>query len=131
MKRNYYTNFVKLIQTFNYRGDHLSTTYTHVLWSTRARREHLLATKYFACCCERCADPTELGSHLGTLKCPCEKGLVTPSDPLKPDSDWSCNVCPGILSSDEVAQLTDRLAEEVDAAMSVPDKGILTDLLFR
>ncbi|RLU24825.1 hypothetical protein DMN91_002915 [Ooceraea biroi] len=27
------------------KGEHLSTMYTHALWSTRARREHLLATK--------------------------------------------------------------------------------------
>ncbi|OXU18589.1 hypothetical protein TSAR_001821 [Trichomalopsis sarcophagae] len=76
-------------------GDHLSTTYTHVLWATRVRREHLLATKYFSCRCERCADPTEL------------------------------------LSAGEVAQLTDRLGEEVDAAMSAADKDIMSDLLFR
>lgn len=114
-----------------YRGEHLSTTYTHVLWSTRSRREHLLATKYFECECDRCADPTELGSHLGTIRCPCEKGFVTPNDPLKPESDWSCDVCPGVLSGGEVAQLVDRLGEEVEAAMSAPDKAILSDLLFR
>lgn len=113
------------------RGDHLSTTYTHVLWSTRVRREHLLATKYFLCKCERCADPTELGSHLGTLKCPCEKGVVTADDPLNPETDWSCNFCPGVLSSAEVAQLTERLGEEVDAAMSVADREIMSDLLMR
>ncbi|XP_001601934.2 SET domain-containing protein SmydA-8 [Nasonia vitripennis] len=113
------------------KADHLSTTYTHVLWATRVRREHLLATKYFSCRCERCADPTELGSHLGTLKCPCEKGFVTPDDPLNPETDWSCKDCPGVLSAGEVAQLTDRLGEEVDAAMSAADKDIMSDLLFR
>ncbi|KAJ8680302.1 hypothetical protein QAD02_016089 [Eretmocerus hayati] len=113
------------------RGDHLSTTYTHVLWSTRARHEHLRETKYFSCICSRCADPTELGSHLGSLKCPCGKGWMTPEQPLQPDSDWSCDQCPGMLSSSEVLQLTDRLSEEVDAAMSVADKSIMSDLLFR
>ncbi|XP_023316934.1 protein msta-like [Trichogramma pretiosum] len=113
------------------KGEHLSTSYTHVLWSTRMRREHLLSTKYFTCKCKRCADPTELDSHVGTLKCPCGKGYVTPDHPLKPDSDWSCKQCPGLLSAGEVAQLTDRLGEEVEAAMSVPQKDIMTDLLMR
>ncbi|CAB0029675.1 unnamed protein product [Trichogramma brassicae] len=86
--------------------------------------------RYFTCKCKS-ADPTELDSHVGTLKCPCGKGYVTPDHPLKPDSDWSCKKCPGLLSAGEVAQLTDRLGEEVEAAMSVPQKDIMTDLLMR
>ncbi|XP_011494674.1 PREDICTED: protein msta, isoform B-like [Ceratosolen solmsi marchali] len=113
------------------KGEHISTTYTHVLWSTRLRQEHLLMTKYFTCHCERCADPTELGSNLGTLKCICKNGFVTSSDPLEPDADWACDACPGVLSSAEVAQLTNRLAEEVEAAMTVPVKDIMVDLLRR
>ncbi|XP_014208289.1 protein msta-like [Copidosoma floridanum] len=113
------------------KGEHLSTTYTHALWSTRSRREHLRATKYFACKCERCSDRTELGSHMGSLKCPCGNGWMTPEEPLAENSEWSCDKCPGVLSTKEVAQLFDRLGEEVEAAMSGPDTEILTDLLFR
>lgn len=42
-------------------GEHISTMYTHCLWGTQARREHLKETKYFDCHCKRCLDPTELG----------------------------------------------------------------------
>ncbi|CAD6236824.1 GSCOCG00008250001-RA-CDS [Cotesia congregata] len=114
------------------KGEHISTTYTHVLWSTRARREHLLATKYFACHCERCKDPTELKSHLGTLKCTCGSGLVLPRDPLDLETEWFCDSCPGrTLTSVEVMQLTERLGEEVETAMASAKESVLRDLLSR
>ena len=101
------------------------------MWSTRMRRGHLRETKYFSCKCERCADPSELGSHMSTLKCQCGEGLYMANDPLNPEADWSCNACPGIIGTDEVFLLVDRLGEEVEAAMSVPDIEIMSELLFR
>lgn len=35
------------------KGDHITTSYTHVLWGTQARRQHLWETKYFMCTCPR------------------------------------------------------------------------------
>lgn len=35
------------------KGDHITTSYTHVLWGTQARRKHLWETKYFWCTCPR------------------------------------------------------------------------------
>ncbi|KAK0178632.1 hypothetical protein PV327_007508 [Microctonus hyperodae] len=115
----------------SYTGEHFTTTYTHVLWATRARREHLLATKYFACSCDRCKDPTELNSNIGTLKCPCGPGLILAKDPLDINSEWSCNSCPGVLTSMEVHQLTERLGEEVENAMTTAKATVLSDLLSR
>ncbi|EFN78851.1 SET domain-containing protein SmydA-8 [Harpegnathos saltator] len=117
--------------TFIKKGEHLSTMYTHALWSTRARREHLLATKYFSCRCERCADPTELGAHLGSLQCPCKNGLMLADDPLNPDTEWSCTACPGTVTSAEVAQLSDKLEEEVTGVMRKATAHTLSDLLSR
>ena len=105
--------------------------YTHALWATRPRREHLRTTKYFECHCQRCIDPTELGSHLGTLKCLCGSGLVLPNDPLDTEADWSCTVCPGILSASQVIELTERIADDVEAAMSIAKQDSLRDLLSR
>ncbi|XP_043260854.1 SET domain-containing protein SmydA-8-like isoform X2 [Colletes gigas] len=83
------------------KGDHLSTMYTHALWATMARRAHLRETKYFSCHCKRCADPTELGTHLGTL------------------------------TASEVMQFTGKLEEDVDEAMAEARKDKLIDLLSR
>ncbi|KYN08068.1 Protein msta, isoform B [Cyphomyrmex costatus] len=113
------------------KGEHLSTMYTHALWSTRARREHLLTTKYFACRCKRCADPTELGTHLGTLNCPCKNGLILPNDPLNPNTNWSCDTCPGTITSAEIAELTHRLEEEVVEVMKQATEYTLSELLSR
>jgi hypothetical protein len=54
---------------FKSRGEHIATMYTHALWGTQARREHLTATKYFSCRCKRCSDPTELGTNTSGLRC--------------------------------------------------------------
>ncbi|CAD1474990.1 unnamed protein product, partial [Heterotrigona itama] len=113
------------------KGDHLSTMYTHALWTTKARRAHLLETKYFSCHCKRCADPTELGTHFGTLKCPHDNGFVLPEDPLNNDSQWGCNLCPGILTASEVMQFIDKLEEDVDEVMYQPNKDKLINLLSR
>lgn len=116
---------------FTYRGEHLSTMYTHALWATRARRTHLLETKYFSCRCERCSDPTELGTHLGTLKCPHDNGFILPKDSLDFESEWGCNLCPGLLTASEVLQFTAKLEEDVDEVMIQASKNTLIDLLSR
>lgn len=114
------------------KGEHLSMMYTHPLWSTKNRRQHLLSTKYFSCSCERCADPTELGTHLSTLKCPVDGGFLLPKDPLDFETEWSCDSCPGTLKADELGFL-EELEEKVEEAMEVATPNItrLTDLLSR
>lgn len=113
------------------KGEHISTMYTHALWATRARRAHLLDTKYFSCHCKRCSDATELGTHLGTLKCPQDDGLILPKDPLDINSNWQCDSCAGILSADEVTDLTLRLEDEVEDAMADAKMDGLVELLSR
>ncbi|KAE9539884.1 hypothetical protein AGLY_005136, partial [Aphis glycines] len=51
----------------------------HTLWCTRDRRRHLSAAKCFVCACARCADPEELGTHLGSAACGgrCSGGVAT------------------------------------------------------
>ncbi len=41
--------------------------YTHSLWGTHSRREHLYNAKKFWCECPRCGDPTEFGTDFSTL----------------------------------------------------------------
>lgn len=53
------------------------------------------ASRYFKCFCDRCQDPSELGSHLSTLKCPkCESdsGFMMQQNPTQEDSPWRCNI---------------------------------------
>lgn len=100
-------------------GDHITTMYTHCLWGTQARREHLRETKYFDCQCQRCKDPTELGSYLSALKCigtdgePCG-GTQLPINPIDDKTEWTCDSCPVKLSNEEVCFLVNGIGEEVD-----------------
>ncbi|KAG0727633.1 SET domain-containing protein SmydA-8, isoform A [Chionoecetes opilio] len=73
------------------------STYTHILSATTERRKHLRYGKFFDCACERCADPTELGTHFGALKCsqPGCGGSIVSTDPLLATNDaaWACDRC--------------------------------------
>lgn len=65
------------------KGQEILLSYTHTLAPTLFRRAHLREGKFFDCSCPRCSDPTELGTHLSTLKCgKCDNGWVLSSDPL-------------------------------------------------
>lgn len=45
---------------------------------TFERRAHLRKGKYFLCTCARCEDPTELGTHLCSVRCTnCSAGLCS------------------------------------------------------
>ncbi|XP_038222452.1 SET domain-containing protein SmydA-8 [Zerene cesonia] len=72
-------------------GDILYLSYTHALAPTLTRREYLLESKFFNCECERCADPTEMGTHLSTLKCSkCDNGVIISNNSLDNDAEWNC-----------------------------------------
>lgn len=106
------------------KGEVLTTSYTHVLWPTQLREEHLRETKYFTCKCERCSDPTELGTNFSTLRCigtdesPCN-GFQIPTNPTAlSGNEWACNKCPVRVSSDNVNMITGRMSEEIDHVLA-------------
>lgn len=39
------------------KGQEITTTYTHSMWPTPLRQNHLLTSKQFLCTCDRCCDP--------------------------------------------------------------------------
>lgn len=101
------------------KGEHLKTSYTHTLWGTFARRDHLLQNKYFKCKCERCSDKTELGTYFSALKCfgteiaRCN-GVQLPLDPLDDKTEWGCDSCPITITTEQVLGLMGQMQEEVD-----------------
>merc|ERR1712117_497790 len=76
--------------------------YTAFITGTSFRRKKLFKNWYFKCSCDRCSDPTELGSHLSTVLCPkCDHvsvtgdqvtGVMTQTNPLQEDSPWKCSL---------------------------------------
>ncbi|XP_054267865.1 histone-lysine N-methyltransferase set-18-like isoform X1 [Macrosteles quadrilineatus] len=103
------------------KGQDVTLMYTHMLWTTQARREHLRNTKYFDCCCPRCSDPTELGTYINALRCLSETsqgnvcgGYQYPKNPLDNNCVWSCDRCPMFLTSQEVCELISSLDVQVE-----------------
>ncbi|BES87956.1 Set and mynd domain containing [Nesidiocoris tenuis] len=121
------------------KGDNLSTMYTHILWGTQARRDHLKATKYFLCKCQRCSDPTELGTHLSSLKCvgadakdetvQCQ-GTILPISSAE-NADWKCDRCPATLTASHVADLMSRISSDVDLHIENPTVPKLEQFLSK
>lgn len=69
--------------------EHLTISYTDVLWETSNRRHHLKQTKHFDCECERCSDVTEFGTYFSSLKCQaCSTGMLVPNSLKEWSHDW-------------------------------------------
>lgn len=76
----------------------------------------------FICKCERCIDPTELGTYLSALKCQnCPTGYLLPVDPVDSFSDWYCSHCPCVLSDEEAMDII----EDAEMSAGYPKKDIL------
>lgn len=96
-------------------GEHLRIMYTNMLWATHMRQEHLALTKHFVCGCQRCQDPTELGSFLGALRCTKKlsvngmetcNGFQLPQEPLNPTTLWICSLCGSSTNHQQVIYFT-------------------------
>lgn len=103
---------------------HISTMYSHALWGTQARRQHLKDTKYFSCKCQRCSDPTELGTYLSAMKClgdgtkPCD-GIHLPENPIDDETDWVCSKCSVKISNSQVNMVISQMGEEVENVLMI------------
>ncbi|XP_023947091.2 SET domain-containing protein SmydA-8 [Bicyclus anynana] len=104
-------------------GEPLHLSYTHVLSPTIVRREHLLESKFFSCECPRCADPTELDTHMSTLKCSkCDNGVILASNPLDNEAPWNCTdkKCGFKTSSAAMRKMLAVVQAELDQLDALP-----------
>ncbi|CAG9788953.1 unnamed protein product [Diatraea saccharalis] len=97
-------------------GDIISLCYAYTLQGTLKRREHIKHSKFFDCTCNRCADPTELGTYASAFRCPKCAGRVLPTAPLQCDAPWSCidNQCHYSMPATAVQLLLKRLTDEYE-----------------
>ena len=94
----------------------LFSSYTYSLWPTLVRRDYLKESKYFECKCPRCQDKTELGTHMGSLKCSkCDNGVILSTDPLSFTCDWKCTHCDFKTNAVAVKKVYDTVQAEIDA----------------
>ncbi|XP_059478254.1 SET domain-containing protein SmydA-8-like [Neocloeon triangulifer] len=126
------------------KGDHITVTYTDSLWPTPERRSHLFYSKHFLCVCERCTDPTEMGSFLSALRCKQKdgngdnafcQGAVLPENPLTPPAKneeeykqeiWHCRRCDykvtGLIAREITRRAIDAVHELDDSDESGPQE---------
>jgi uncharacterized Zn finger protein (UPF0148 family) len=108
-------------------GEEITVTYCSPLLGTPVRREKLQRNKFFVCQCQRCEDPTELGSNMSSLLCPkCKTGLLT----LKGDVYGCGGGCPFTTSkekSDKFAQSISKIHDKLLDPEEV-DKGLRTSM---
>uniref|UniRef100_A0A336KMW1 CSON012778 protein n=1 Tax=Culicoides sonorensis TaxID=179676 RepID=A0A336KMW1_CULSO len=103
-----------------HKDEQLFSSYTYSTYGTMARQYHLKEGKFFTCKCKRCMDPTELNSHLSTIKCSkCEEGGVLSSDPLDMDADWKCTHCSFKTSGAAIQRALGVIQTEIDQVLSM------------
>ncbi|XP_076045541.1 SET domain-containing protein SmydA-8-like isoform X2 [Oratosquilla oratoria] len=115
------------------KGHQATGTYTHLLSATTERRKHLRYGKFFDCICERCSDPTELGTYFGGLKCSqagCG-GIVMSTNPVDPTNDapWACKKC----NFQVKAQIVERLNKMVyyELRNATPNDPMELEMIFK
>ncbi|XP_063903884.1 SET domain-containing protein SmydA-8 isoform X2 [Zophobas morio] len=113
------------------KGDLITVTYTQTLWGTLERRAHLKISKHFDCLCQRCSDPTEFGTYVGSIVCiRCQDGKTISCDPLDRQADWKCEKCGFLVVSEEIAWRNESLKREV-SQLDKADPGSLEEFLDR
>eukprot|EP00092_Neocalanus_flemingeri_P003072 GFUD01003281.1.p1 GENE.GFUD01003281.1~~GFUD01003281.1.p1 ORF type:complete len:499 (+),score=130.58 GFUD01003281.1:101-1597(+) len=86
------------------KGQEILTSYTYPELGSVVRTTQFRTTWYFDCACERCADPTELGTFLSCLKCAGCEGCILPAESLVSDSDWVCGGCGHSIAGEEAME---------------------------
>jgi len=87
-------------------GEEITIQYISYLFGNILRRKDILENWMFECCCPRCVDPTELGSHLSSLVCSACAGTVLPATCDIDCQVWKCQSCGQKLDRDAVEQYT-------------------------
>lgn len=66
--------------------------------------------KCIECSCKRCSDPTEMGTHLSSIKCnECESGLLTFDQTL-----WRCFNCKKTKPFKEIDDLLSKIKDDIE-----------------
>ncbi|XP_042221387.1 SET domain-containing protein SmydA-8-like [Homarus americanus] len=74
-------------------GEPLCICYTGALMPIWERNETLTLSYHFSCNCPRCGDPTELGTHFSSPRCPdCVQSYLLPCTWLG-ETVWRCKLC--------------------------------------
>ncbi|XP_013099943.2 SET domain-containing protein SmydA-8 [Stomoxys calcitrans] len=93
-------------------GEVIYNSFTNPLMGTIQRQHHLRMTRHIECHCFRCLDPTELNTHMSSVKCKeCPEGFAICSH-----GKWMCMDCNAVLDAASVQKLLIQASEDVGNA---------------
>ncbi|XP_005188643.1 SET domain-containing protein SmydA-8 isoform X1 [Musca domestica] len=93
-------------------GEVIYNSYTNPLMGTVQRQHHLRLTRHIECQCFRCRDPTELDTHMSSLKCKqCPDGYAICSH-----GKWQCLDCQAITDPVFAQKLLVQASEDIGNA---------------
>ena len=101
----------------------ITTSYKSSSLGSIVRRPPFRQLWNFDCTCNRCSDPTELGTFASALKCKDCSGHYLPADCLNYDSEWLCNKCSERLTASEALEKTEKVQQ-----LCGKGKGSIDDL---
>jgi len=107
-------------------GQEITNQYLKPDQPSHIRRPLMRQKWFFDCGCQRCLDPTELGSHWGSVLCRAGRGVarcggaVVTTSTLDSGADWACQQCGAVLSLHQVTTVLSS-AERVIASPASGD----------
>jgi len=94
------------------KGEEITHSYVDAQEPMLIRQELLNLGKFFHCLCDRCSDPTELGTFGSALQCPSCKEPVVTLNAKDLQSDWACTKCKRVFPVLKVSNVTAAIKEE-------------------
>jgi len=94
-------------------GEEITIQYITFLYGNSRRRKEIQECWFFQCTCERCEDPTELGSYVSAARCEDCGGTVLPAQPDFDYKTWSCSDCGAEMEAEQVAGVVRALENEM------------------
>ena len=100
------------------KGSKITLDYSEKTFYFTKQRLQLLGTitSIGSCHCQRCSDPTELGSYTSGIfctRCPNQEGILLSENPFNIASNWICNKCSLKKPVSFIANLTTKAGKEM------------------
>lgn len=101
------------------KGQEIFTRYISSTIGNVRRRQDIRRYWFFDCECDRCRDPTEMGTLMSALRClSCDSGFLLPVDGLDYESDWACDGCSKTVKFKTVDEVLATIEKQVRNVIS-------------
>jgi len=97
------------------KGEEVTTQYRGPNEGNVVRQLEIPQNWMFECSCQRCQDPTELGTHASTMVCPaCGVPALLPTTSKPGEPVWECVACNEQQSRSYILEVVKRLEKQLE-----------------